>query len=101
MGTPFLEEKLKVHDTCDCMALHGLCAFVSVFASCIAFATDTNQYYLMPGQTAGEMAGKQIGAIFACCGIAVGLSLPTGFIMAMFARDDHWYDQDAHMFKEQ
>merc|ERR1712048_214763 len=95
--TPALE-KIKVHDTCDCMALHGICAFFSVFASCIAFATDSNAHYLNAyGGNAGTQAGKQIGGIFACSAIGIALAIPTGFIMAMFKEDDHWYDQEAHL----
>jgi len=95
--TPALE-KIKVHDTCDCMALHGICAFFSVFASCIAFATPANAHYLQQyGVSAGMQAGKQIAGIFACSAIGIGLALPTGLIMAMFAKDDHWYDQEAHV----
>merc|ERR1719198_1724986 len=98
--TPALE-KIKVHDTCDCMALHGICAFFSVFASCIAFATKQNEHYLElyqgVGGSAGTQAGLQIAGIVACSAIGVGLAIPTGFIMAMFKEDDHWYDQEAHL----
>lgn len=95
--TPALE-KIKVHDTCDCMALHGICAFFSVFASCIAFATDSNAHYLYKyGTTAGTQAGLQIAGIFACATIGTVLAIPTGFLMSMFKSDDHWYDQEAHL----
>lgn len=95
--TPALE-KIGVHDTCDCMALHGICAFFSVFASCIAFATPANAHYLsVYSASAGTQAGKQIAGIFACSAIGIGLALPTGLIMAMFKVDDHWYDQEAHL----
>merc|ERR1719198_1207568 len=97
--TPVLE-KIKVHDTCDCMALHGICAFFSVFASCIAFATKQNEHYLAAYATsAGIQAGKQIAGIFTCSAIGIGLAVPTGLIMAMFKRDDHWYDQEAHLIE--
>lgn len=97
--TPALE-KIGVHDTCDCMALHGICAFFSVFASCIAFATPANEHYLSIYSTSASIqAGKQIAGIFACSAIGVGLALPTGLIMAMFKRDDHWYDQEAHLIE--
>ena len=82
------------------MALHGICAFFSVFASCIAFATKANAHYLNAAHyadTAGEQAGLQIAGIFACSAIGIGLAIPTGFIMAMFKEDDHWYDQEAHL----
>jgi ammonia channel protein AmtB len=99
--TPILEDKLKVHDTCDCMALHGICAFASVFASCIAFSTNANAHYLAAyGGSAGKQAGRQIAAVFACAAIGTGLAIPTGFLMSMFKRDDHWYDQGAHLHGE-
>jgi len=91
-------EKIKVHDTCDCMALHGICAFFSVFASCIAFATPENAHYLhVRNQTAGTQAGLQIAGVFACAAIGTILAIPTGYLMAMFNNDDHWYDQEAHL----
>jgi len=102
--TPFMEEKLKVHDTCDCMALHGIPAFFSVFASCISYAAQkkggavTNDYWVL--YDAGQ-CGKQIGAIFACAGLALAFGLPTGLIMGCFSRDDHWYDEGAHFDKNQ
>jgi hypothetical protein len=90
------------------MALHGICAFFSVFASCIAFSTKTNEFYLRKYQcgvndlgctdaSAGAQAGLQIAGVFACSAIAIALSIPTGFLMGMFKEDDHWFDQDAHL----
>lgn len=129
--TPFMDEKLNIHDTCDCMALHGIPAFVSVFASCISYGIRKNysskscfvtveqsdgnggtftvanpdynldicDNYYRPAKDDNQI-GKQIGAIFACAGMALGFGLPTGAIMGMWTRDDHWYDVDASLMKE-
>merc|ERR1711990_370216 len=64
--TPFMESKLNVHDTCDCMALHGIPAFLSVFASCISFAS---QKATGPGAEYNTLykdgiCGKNIACIF-------------------------------------
>lgn len=94
--TPWLDEKLKIHDTCDCMALHGICAFMSIFCSCIAFAADSNAPLLMSmSTTAGKQAGRQVGGIFACAGIATGLGLPVGYLVALMGDHDNWYDENA------
>ena len=97
--TPFLEEKLNVHDTCDCMALHGIPAFISVFASCISFAVaDENE----PDEVDYAIAyvdgicGKNIACIFVTAALATVFGVFTGGIMGMFSRDDHWYDSSAH-----
>lgn len=94
--TPFMEDKLRVHDTCDCMALHGVPAFMSVFASCISYAIagsgDDSAY-----KTAyiEGIIGKQIGAIFATAALALVFGVITGCIMGLWTREDNWYDDSA------
>merc|ERR1719436_2008290 len=70
--TPFLEDHLKIHDTCDCMALHGICAFFSVFASCIAHATKSNEGYLCDEWTADG------NGVYSCSGTATTAGIVTG-----------------------
>jgi len=101
--TSFMEKKLQIHDTADCMALHGICAFISAFGSCVAFAAnDKNRIYLtsQAGGSVSKMAGLQIGGIFATAAIAIAGGLVTGFIISLWGNDDHWYDDQAH-FHEQ
>jgi len=97
--TPFLEDKLQIHDTCDCMALHGICAWVSVFASCICYQTTASASYEAAKGVANfdgsYQAGIQLAGAFATCGVGLVLGLPTGILMTMFRRDDHWYDESA------
>lgn len=99
--TPFMEKKLKVHDTCDCMALHGIPAFISVFASCIALKsnacpTNVGGGLFRPGSCDNDQVKKQIGAIFMTAGIGAASGAVTGCFMSMFSRDDHWYDSSSH-----
>ena len=101
--TPFMDHVLNIHDTCDCMALHGIPAFVSVFASCIS-------YSLMNGDLETEKAyhdlylsgqcGKQILAIFSTAGLSLGCGVGTGMVMGMWTRDDNWYDAGASLMRE-
>merc|ERR1712151_382583 len=111
--TPFIEKTLKVHDTCDCMALHGICAFVSVFASMIAMSTEDGKKYTfrddlskanLPDDQVDaflkplleKQLGKQAAGIFTAAGLALGFGSVTGLIMSAWSSDDHWYDEDAH-----
>lgn len=99
--TPWLEEKLKIHDTCDCMALHGICAFMSVFCSCIAFVTTSNEPLVATlGHSAGHQAALQIAGIFTTAGVAVALGLPTGYLANMLTEEDNWYDEQAQQHFE-
>lgn len=98
--TEFMEKKLKIHDTADCMALHGICAFWSAFGSCVAFAADSRNDVYRGANSVGKMAGLQIGGIFATAAIAIAGGLITGFIVSLWGNDDHWYDDQAH-FHEQ
>merc|ERR1712167_48254 len=96
--TPFMESKLNVHDTCDCMALHGIPAFLSVFASCISFAS---QKATGPGAPyhalfKDNICGKNIACIFVTAALSASMGAITGCVMGMFSRDDHWYDSSAH-----
>lgn len=96
--TPWMENTLKIHDTCDCMALHGICAFFAVFASCISLAVaDEDSVY---GQMYKDnQAGKQLAGVFISAGLGLVFGVLIGFVMGMFSRDDHWYDANVHFKK--
>lgn len=93
--TPWLEEK-GVHDTCDCMSVHGITAYLSTFASMVAFSFDVNKDYLTAlGTTKGKQAGLQLAGVVTTTVVGLVTGGITGIIMAMFSNQDHWYDESA------
>lgn len=110
--TPWLENRFKIHDTCDCMALHGICAILSVFASCVSYQTNMTKMYVQDSEEGGflnensnfnssKQAALQIGGLCStiCLGICFGLV--TGIFMTVLRAEDNWYDESAKFADDQ
>lgn len=108
--SPFLRNKLKIHDTCSVLSLHGITGLIAsllgaIFAA-VANYEETTLYKYYPARaprtsvinvtngigfkatnglerTSGEQAGYQILALVITVGLAVVFGLATGFILRL------------------
>eukprot|EP01012_Entosiphon_sulcatum_P006379 TRINITY_DN129_c0_g1_i3.p1 TRINITY_DN129_c0_g1~~TRINITY_DN129_c0_g1_i3.p1 ORF type:complete len:722 (-),score=98.16 TRINITY_DN129_c0_g1_i3:101-2266(-) len=91
---PFLEQKLRLHDTCGIHNLHGMPSLLGAFAGCIACAVAEPEKYgstfglsfversVNPSRTASKQALLQLAYI----GITLGIAIVSGVITGFFLR---------------
>ena len=82
--TPWMDKRLGIRDTCDCMALHGICAFISVFASCISYQTEATGEYAtseIADFDPQKQAGLQVAGVFTTAFVGAGFGLVTGVLL--------------------
>lgn len=108
--TPFLCEKLKLHDTCGVHNLHGLPGVLGGVIGAIAATFATEDLYgsslgdifselsgTAPPRTAGSQAGYQILALCITLGISFVGGLVTGLLLKLNIWDE---PQDADLFDD-
>lgn len=83
----FLQQNLKLHDTCGVLNLHGIPGIIGALTSAIVssragdnFGSNFNSVYLATGRTAHAQAGFQLAGLAMSLGIAIGSGLLVGFI---------------------
>ncbi|XP_028404508.1 ammonium transporter Rh type A-like isoform X2 [Dendronephthya gigantea] len=86
--TPFLDEKLRIHDTCGVHNLHGMPALLAGVAGAVAAKlADAEDYHNSLGNvfnssySSTKRAGYQISALLITLGISIVSGLITGFIV--------------------
>lgn len=86
--SPFVKEKILLHDTCGVLNLHGIPGVIGALISAIVAsrAEETfgpnlkNTYPVQWGRTPQEQAGYQLAGLGVCLGLAIGGGLITGYI---------------------
>jgi ammonium transporter Rh len=102
--TPFLEEKIKLHDTCGIHNLHGMPSLISAISACIIAAVASENVYGVdlagvyvkrPHRSALEQSQMQVAFLFITLGISMFGGTFTGFIAKQ-----KWFDPmfDGHLF---
>jgi ammonium transporter Rh len=102
--TPFLEEKIKLHDTCGIHNLHGMPSLISAISACIIAAVASENVYGVdlagvyvkrPHRSALEQSQMQVAFLFITLGISMFGGAFTGFIAKQ-----KWFDPmfDGHLF---
>lgn len=108
--TPFLCEKLKLHDTCGVHNLHGLPGVLGAVVGAIASTFATIEVYgdsfaeqfpelagTAPPRTAGSQAGYQILALAVTLAISLVGGVMTGFLLKFKLWDE---PIDQHLFDD-
>ena len=102
--TPFLEEKAKIHDTCDINNLHGMPSLISGISACIvaawasesAYGVDLSSVYpKRPDRSAQVQSQMQVAFLFITLCIAITAGAITGWIIK-----HQFFDpmHDGHLF---
>ena len=90
--TPFLNNTLKIHDTCGVNNLHGMPALLAGFAGtiCSRLASDdtyhdslTNVFEARDHRTTAKQSVYQLIAVVVTLGISIVSGLITGFIVSL------------------
>lgn len=108
--TPFVRQKLGLHDTCGVLYLHCIPGIMGAIVSSIvcALADDgfgDNYYniFLKHGRTAKQQAGFQLAGLGVTIGIAILSGIFGGFVASrsffkppkeLFEDSEHWYDKE-------
>jgi ammonium transporter Rh len=100
--TPFLEDKIGLHDTCGVHNLHGMPGVLGGVAGAIGAFVATEKNYgaelhnvfapMGEGKSASEQGVNQVLALLITLAISVGGGLITGLVMKLLPSAEHYGD---------
>lgn len=105
--TPWLNDKLGIHDTCGVINLHGLPGFfggiiggiTASFSPDTVYGDDISHIFAARGGTDPRTAAEQGGAQFAVLGITVGIAIVSGIITGWIINRE-WFDKPTNLFED-
>ncbi|KAJ3447057.1 rh50 isoform b [Anaeramoeba flamelloides] len=106
--TPFLEEKIGIHDTCGVHNLHGIPGIIGALSGIIAVWAGTEDHTLYNGAfdsyfpEGNHQPFRQLGALFITVTISFFGGLITGLIIKYlgpnaekpFSDEEFWFDEE-------
>jgi ammonium transporter Rh len=108
--TPFLRNRIGLHDTCGVIYLHCIPGVIGAVVSSIvsaladkSFGLNYGQTFIEPGRTPGQQAGIQLAGEAVTIGISIIGGVIGGLISSrrwflppkeLFEDMEHWHDKE-------